>query len=234
MGKYGVRPYKRGGWVVIESETGREIVRFKGQKEAIDACWFLNNDEEHSEPVRVMVRDINMGLRSRTEQKLIYAEFHLNELQQMPEGRGHVFERAHQEAMFAQLIGALDAFLLELNYILMCELSTKDTKLWNLVKVLEAQGRSSLALSCLSALRKEKGSWLQSLVDLRNTSIHETGIPLGYNANTGKTVFRHPKTFQETLGDATTTLAEWLMKIRSLMDELREVANAEAANYFHN
>jgi hypothetical protein len=45
MAKYRVKPYKRGGWVIIDIETGKELIRFNSRKQAGEACKFLNEDK---------------------------------------------------------------------------------------------------------------------------------------------------------------------------------------------
>lgn len=45
MNKYKVKPYERGGWVIIEIKSGREIILFKDRGQAEEACKFLNVDE---------------------------------------------------------------------------------------------------------------------------------------------------------------------------------------------
>jgi hypothetical protein len=45
MEKYEVKPYKRGGWVIIEVTSGREIILFNVRKKVEDACRFLNEVE---------------------------------------------------------------------------------------------------------------------------------------------------------------------------------------------
>jgi hypothetical protein len=37
-----VKAYDRGGWVIIEVESVREIIRFNNRKQAVKACKFLN------------------------------------------------------------------------------------------------------------------------------------------------------------------------------------------------
>jgi hypothetical protein len=48
MEKYQVKPYKRGGWVIIEGISGREIILFNRRKQAEEACKFLNEEDEIS------------------------------------------------------------------------------------------------------------------------------------------------------------------------------------------
>lgn len=145
---------------------------------------------------------MNEDLRSRTDQKLRYAKLHVRELETMPTGRGHDFERAHQEAVLAQLIGAYDAFLLELNVILQCGRQPSDVSLGKLRDALKNKGRSSTVLRRLYELRDNKASWLRQLLDLRHASTHVAGIPLAFNADDGKAAFRHPATLQNFPEDA--------------------------------
>ena len=175
---------------------------------------------------------MNENLKARTEQKLRYARLHAEELQAMPSGRGHDFERAHQEAVLAQLIGAYHAFLAELNDVLKCRRGLNDISPGKLRNALKAQGRSSAVLGRLHEMREDEGSWLRHLLDLRHASTHVTGIPLTFYAGgpeDGKTAFKHPTTLKEFPDDATATLTRWLNNMRSLTNELRVLAVDEAA-----
>jgi hypothetical protein len=46
MEQYEVRPYKSGGWVIVEINSGREIILFNGRETAEEACRVLNAGEE--------------------------------------------------------------------------------------------------------------------------------------------------------------------------------------------
>ena len=175
---------------------------------------------------------MNENLRTRTEQKLRYAKLHLDELAAMPSGHGHDFERAHHEAVFAQLIGAYHAFLTELNDILICGLDPNGITAGKLRKSLKAKGRQSAVLGRLHQMREDTTCWLKNLLDLRDTSTHISGIPLVFYAGgieDGKTAFKHPTTLKEFPDDATATLAKWVDNMRSLTDQLRALAIVEAA-----
>jgi len=175
---------------------------------------------------------MNENLKARTEQKLRYAQLHVGELATMPSGRGHDFERAHQEAVLAQLIGAYDAFLAELNDILNCGRRPDDISPGKLRDSLKAQGRSSAVLGRLHQMREDASSWLRHLLDLRHASTHVSGIPLAFYAGgveDGKTALKHPTTLQEFPEDATVTLTKWVNNMRSLTNELRALAAVEAA-----
>jgi len=55
------------------------------------------------------------GLRARTDAKLLYADIHLAELSIRGTNGGTGFDRAFQESFLFHLLGAKDAFLIELN-----------------------------------------------------------------------------------------------------------------------
>lgn len=46
MNQYEVKPYKKGGWVIVATATGREVIVFNDQREAEKACRMLNEMEE--------------------------------------------------------------------------------------------------------------------------------------------------------------------------------------------
>jgi len=45
MARYSVRPYKCGGWVIVETKSGREIILFNAKDKAEEACSFLSKEE---------------------------------------------------------------------------------------------------------------------------------------------------------------------------------------------
>jgi len=149
--------------------------------------------------------------RERTEQKLRFAELHLDEVlaTDLP-GHGHDFERSHLEAVLYQLVGASDTFKREL---------------------LALAGRRSPLVDRLAAFRNNKTEGLGELVALRDSSTHSSGVPLSFymgSENDGKVAFKHPDTLVEFPERATDTLAGWLRTMRALFSELREAACAPA------
>lgn len=42
---YEVKPYKRGGWVIAEIESGRELILYNRKDQAEETCRFLNQEE---------------------------------------------------------------------------------------------------------------------------------------------------------------------------------------------
>ena len=54
-------------------------------------------------------------LQERSNAKLRYAAVHLDELKSIEQLGGDDYDRAHQESFLYHLMGAKDAFLIELN-----------------------------------------------------------------------------------------------------------------------
>ena len=170
--------------------------------------------------------------RSRTEQKLRFARLHLDELASRPSGQGDDFERAHYEAALAQLLGAYEAFLGELNVALGCNRKPGDVSLGKLRESLKGQGRSSHVLRRLYDLQQDERSRFRHLQDLRHASIHRRGVPLAFHLGGPKhrrVSFKHPATLDEQDTPADETLREWLKSMRRLIDEARELVLEERA-----
>ena len=170
--------------------------------------------------------------QARVEQKLRYAKLHLEELVTAPSGRGDDFERSHHEAVLAQLAGAYDAFLCELNAVLGCGRKASDVSLGKLRDSLVKQGRSSTVLRRLYQMQQDKACWLRQLQDLRHAATHRKAIPLAFRLGgpkDGKVAFRHPDTHEEMLAPASETLTDWLKNMSALFSELRGVAVSENA-----
>lgn len=164
------------------------------------------------------------ALKARTDAKLRYARIHVDELKAQPPGRGNDFERAHQEAFFAQLFGAYAALLQELNVKLGCNLPSKDVTPGRMYQVLKAVGRHSEELAELRRLSDEIESWFRQAKDIRDHTTHVSGVPLVHfvgGSKDGKTSFRHPKTLAEVQGDTTGVLASWVTEMEALVLRMR-------------
>ena len=171
-------------------------------------------------------------LKARTEQKLRFAKLHVDEFAAMPPGRGHDFERAHQEAVLAQLFGAYDAFLNELNVLLGCGRGENDISLGKLRESVKAKSRPSAVLRRLYELQEDDQSWFRQAQELRHITSHVAGLPLAYyvgGPESGKVALKHPRTMQEFPGAAVSTLSTWVVNMQDLIDELRELAEVEGA-----
>jgi hypothetical protein len=171
--------------------------------------------------------------RERTEQKLRYVQLHLDELAAVRPGRGDDFERAHHEAALAQLYGAYDSFLGELNVILGCQRAAIDVGLSRLRESLQKQGRSSAVLDQLHELQQDPKSWLGQLQDLRHASTHRKAPSLAFHLGGPKDhqeSFRHPETLEELPETAAATLGTWLQEMAGLIAELRLRAISEGTS----
>ncbi len=171
-------------------------------------------------------------IKKRTAEKLAYARVHLEEFATMPPGRGHAFERAHHEAFLAQLFGAYDSLLNELNTYLRCGLKPmeQNVKLGELHRALCKQGRKSHVLTRLYELGNDKNSWFCQAKGLRDTSMHVTGMPLSYyhgGDETGKVALVDPRTKSELQFDVEKTFGVWLSEMEKLVEELRSAAIKE-------
>lgn len=164
------------------------------------------------------------ALMSRTNAKLRYAKVHLDELKVQPIGRGHDFERAHHEAIFAQLFGGYAALFQELNVDLGCGLSLESVTLGNMRNALKNQGRASPKLAELYQLETDPSSWLAQAKAMRDHTAHISGIPLVFYAGgieDGLTSFRHPKSLDELPGDVIDTLLSWWSEMENLVHRMR-------------
>ena len=165
------------------------------------------------------------GLTSRTDAKIRYAQLHLKELKECEiPGRGHDFERAHQEAFFAQLFGAYAALFQELNEDLRCGLKPEGLTLGKMRDAMKARGCKSPKLTELFNLEQDNTTWLSHAKSMRDHVSHIAAIPLVFYAggeDNGLTAFKHPKTLIEIPGDCFENLESWLREMESLIARMR-------------
>jgi hypothetical protein len=165
------------------------------------------------------------SLTSRTDAKIRYARLHLQELRdcKIP-GRGHDFERAHQEAFLAQLFGAYAALFQELNEDLGCGLKPESVSLGQMRNAMKAKGGVSPKLTELYTLEQDNTGWLSQAKTFRDYVSHIAGISLIFYAggeNDGLTTFKDPKTLVEVTGDYFDKLGSWLREMESLIVRMR-------------
>ena len=98
------------------------------------------------------------NLRSRADAKLRYADIHLEELN----AHGHHggkggddFAQSHQESFLNHLLGAKEAFVLELNKYYGCNLPQMHLHIGKLRKELKKQGKQSPELRELYKLEND-------------------------------------------------------------------------------
>jgi hypothetical protein len=163
----------------------------------------------------------------RTRQKLRFARLHLDELSnRTPPPRGDDFERSHHEAFLAQLFGAYDAFLHELNVLLGCGLSQTDVALGKMRIAFKAKNSSpSRILYELYMLDKDSTCWFQQAKNFRDYIMHVSFIRLSFYMS-GRIAFKEPQSGDELAYDVETTLSSWLSSMEQLIDRHRREATS--------
>lgn len=167
------------------------------------------------------------NIRSRADAKLRYAEIHLKELITLGTHGGNDFDRAHQESFLFHLLGAKEAFLVELNTYYDCQLPENDITSGKLRKALKNQNKESAELTELYKLENEENSWLFHAKEMRDHSTHISGIIHAFNVGgpTDNQVWlRNPKTGQFIEQDFIELFDKWLKSMNALLDRLRSSA----------
>ena len=167
------------------------------------------------------------NLRSRTDAKLRYAEIHLDELKSVGVIGGSDFDRAHQEAFLFQLLGAKEAFLIELNAYYELSLPNIGLTVGKLRKSLKEQGKHSPELAKLFSLERDEDSWLSQAKVMRDYSTHVSGIihkfHLGRSAHQ-QVWLRNPTTGKYIEIHFPEIFLSWHVKMKDLLDNLRASA----------
>ncbi len=166
----------------------------------------------------------------RTRQKLRFARLHLDELRsRTPPPRGDDFERSHHEAFLAQLFGAYDAFIHELNVLLGCGLPEVGLTLGKLQQAFKAKkNTSSRILSELCKLDQDLASWFKKAKNFHDHIMHISYIRLSFYMG-GKIAFKDPQSMTELTDDVETTFSSWLSSMEQLIDCLRQEATSTGA-----
>jgi len=164
------------------------------------------------------------NLRSRADAKLRYAEIHLDELKALGILGGNEFDRAHQESFLYHLLGAKDAFLIELNIYYACGLPETDLALGKLRTALKENGKTSAELAELYTLENDPDSWLSHAKEMRDHSTHVASVPrafhIGGDAH-GQVWLLNPKTGRHIERHFVDEFSEWVSNMRGLLERLR-------------
>lgn len=163
-------------------------------------------------------------LQARTDAKLRFAEVHLNELLALPALSGGDFDRAHQESYLYHLLGAKDAFLLELNAYYQSGLPTTNLTGGKLRDALQRTGRQSPELKELYELENDTNSWLSHAKEMRDHSTHVSGVPRKFHLggdDDGQVFLMSPKTMQGVTKHFTDDFKEWHIKMSLMLERLR-------------
>lgn len=166
------------------------------------------------------------GLTARTDAKIRFAKLHLTELRECKiPTQGHDFERAHQEAFFAQLFGAYASLFQELNEDLGCGLKPETVSLGQMRNAMKSYGSVDPKLTELYTLEQNQASWLSHAKAMRDHTSHIGGIPHVFYAggeNDGQTSLRHPKTMVEVPGYYVDNLEKWADEMEALVERMRK------------
>ena len=133
----------------------------------------------------------------RANQKLCYAEIHLEELRNYPKAFSNDdWEDAHQESVLYHLAGAVDALLHEINDGYSLGLNQRQVKWEHVKNKLQQSSQSSPAFNHLQQLREDDRSWLSLLLEWRNYQAHNKRIPKFVQIGMDNE-FRDPRTGKE-------------------------------------
>lgn len=171
-----------------------------------------------------------LNLRARADGKLSYAKIHLDELKALGRIGGSEFDRAHQESFLYHLLGAKEAFLIELNAYYAGGLTEKNLTAGNLRKALKKQGRVSKELVELYAMETEESSWLFHAKEMRDHSTHVAAVSRAFNicgSADGQVWLRNPKTGEDIARHFVDEFSDWVSNMRELLERLRTSAIKE-------
>jgi hypothetical protein len=170
------------------------------------------------------------NLRARADGKLSYAKIHLDELKEIGRIGGSEFDRAHQESFLYHLLGAKEAFLIELNVYYAGGLAENNLTAGLLRNALKAQGKESKELAELYTLENEDSSWLFHAKEMRDHSTHVAAVTrafhLGGSAD-GQVWLQNPKTGENIERHFVDEFSDWVSKMKDLLERLRESAIKE-------
>jgi hypothetical protein len=170
------------------------------------------------------------NLRSRTDAKIRYAQVHLDELKAIHRLGGDDFDRAHQEAFLYHLLGAKEAFLIELNTYYSGGLSSDGLTAGKLREALKEKGKVSKELAELYSLENDPSSWLSFAKNMRDYSTHISGAARDFHLGgpeDGQVWLRNPKTGQSIERHFVDEFGDWLVNMKELLERLRESAIKE-------
>lgn len=171
------------------------------------------------------------NLRSRADAKLKYARIHVELLRERGGNGGADFDRAVEESILFHMLGAKDAFLIELNAYYNCGVPAEAVTPGNLRKAFLARGVRCPELAELYELENDPESWFAHAKQMRDHSTHVGGVPRAFHIggkNQGKVFLRNPNTGAHIEVHAPEALAAWVDDMRELLERLR--ASAIAAN----
>jgi Family of unknown function (DUF6586) len=167
-----------------------------------------------------------VNLQARTDEKLRYAEIQLLDIERLTRRNGDDFERSHQEAYLFHLLGALDAFLAEINY--QCGLAADGISAGKMRNVIiKRAGKNAPELSELHTIEALQGTWLAHAKVMRNHSTHRGGVPriihLGGELD-GLNYLKNPETGAVIEEDYPLVFRRWHAEASEIVKRLRLTA----------
>lgn len=168
-----------------------------------------------------------LNIRARAHAKLLYAKIHLDELRARGTNGGTDFDRAFQESFLFHLLGAIDAFVIELAAYYSGGLAGPGLTRGSLRDALKKRGIVSAELAELYTLENSEDTWLFHAKAMRDHSTHVSGVPRAYHMggpNDGKVFLRNPNTGDHVESDVLDAFADWLENMTALLDKLRTTA----------
>ncbi|HET6325757.1 MAG TPA: hypothetical protein VFG04_13850 [Planctomycetaceae bacterium] len=188
-----------------------------------------NRPPKSSEPQATPVnQNTTENLQARTDAKLRYAEIQLQCIEGLPRRNGDDFERSYQEAYLFHLLGALDAFLVEINLYYRCGLAEDDisaSKLRNVI--IKREGENAPELRELHDIEPLQGTWLAHGKVMRDHSTHRGGVPrvahLGGQLD-GVNYLKNPETGAVIEEDYPLVFRRWRAEASEIVNRLRSTA----------
>jgi hypothetical protein len=181
-------------------------------------------------------------LSDRVNFKLFAAEQHLNRLKEIENNYGgimgnrRIYAEIEIDSFFAQIIGAKDSLLVQINQKLGLGLPIEEAKISNLNPKLKAINKGFL-LTELNTLCSQTDSWLWLLNELRNHSLHRAminkraSVQVQENINSNTSVSAKPEVYLlinprdinkvPMNKSAVTYLQESLQQMRDLIEAIR-------------
>ena len=133
-------------------------------------------------------------LPSRTEQKLKYAQVHIQELQNYASATSNdTWENAHQESVFYHLAGVIDCIYQDINRGHDLGLEIDEVNRNNVRRKLTESEVVSEAFNFIEELRNCEESWLNVLLEWRNHGAHRARVSK-IVLSEGENKFRDPRT----------------------------------------
>ncbi|HXQ35195.1 MAG TPA: hypothetical protein VN843_14360 [Anaerolineales bacterium] len=125
------------------------------------------------------------------------------------------------------MLGAKEAFLIELNAYYSGGLTNNDLTAGRLREALKAKGKVSKELAELYSLEDDQSSWLSFAKEMRDYSTHVSGTIRDFHLgghNDGQVWLRKPKTKQSIERHFVDEFGDWLVNMNELLERLRESA----------